>query len=257
MEKKMETIDSENITEFIRGIYKGPLKCPPDFEGDDICVGIGYEVDKKEKLDDIYDCAVYQAWLDLNRTVAGAGSKAAHKRIKQARNDVAAALRRYFVIEPKQTCKDFDGWLYEIISRCDPKDDLTLGQKQKLVNMAFKYLYCCRVLREQEDGLYFAFCHMPLDTYTLKWYKANCAEKGEKVCKWSQLNDSSAYKHIVDQIRTAVADTTVLEAEFSIWRQEKQRVEKAALVSSAQKIMKDEACPDELKDLLKEYIKAK
>ena len=175
----MERIDLEIIREFIQRINKGPLKCPPDFEGDDVCVKIGYEVDEKEKLNDIYGCAVYQAWLDLNRTVAGAGSKTAHKRIKQARNDVAAALRGYFMSEPKQTCEAFDGWLYAIISRCDPKDDLTLGQKQKLINMAFKYLYCCRELREQEDGLYFAFCHMPLDTYTLKWYKANCAEKGE------------------------------------------------------------------------------
>lgn len=257
----MKRTDSEIINEFIRGINRGPLKCLPDLEGDDICVNVGYEVDEKEKLDDIYGCAVYQAWLDLNRTVTGAGSKAAHKRIKQARNDLAEALRGYFASKPKQTFEAFDGWLYEIISRCDPKDDLTLGQKQKLVNMAFKYLYCCRELREQEDGAYFAFCHMPLDTYTLKWYKANCAEKGEKVCKWSQLNDSSAYKHIVDQIRTAVADavadTTVLKAEFSIWRQEKQRVERAALISSAKKIVNDEDCPDELKVLLEEYIKAK
>ena len=113
----MERIDLEIIREFIQRINKGPLKCPPDFEGDDVCVKIGYEVDEKEKLNDIYDCAVYQAWLDLNRTVAGAGSKTAHKRIKQARNDVAAALRGYFMSEPKQTCEAFDEWLYEIISR--------------------------------------------------------------------------------------------------------------------------------------------
>lgn len=253
----MERIDLEIIREFIQRINKGPLKCPPDFEGDDVCVKIGYEVDEKEKLNDIYDCAVYQAWLDLNRTVAGAGSKTAHKRIKQARNDVAAALRGYFMSEPKQTCEAFDEWLYEIISRCDPKDDLTLSQKQKLINMAFKYLYCCGELREQEDGLYFAFCHMPLDTYTLKWYKDNCAEKGEKVCKWSQLDDLKAYEHIVKQIRSAVIDMSVLEAEFSIWRQEKQRAEKAALISSAKKIVNDDDCPDELKTLLEEYIKAK
>ena len=50
---------------------------------------------------------------------------------------------------------------------------------------------------------------------------------------------------------------SVLEAEFSIWRQEKQRAEKAALISSAKKIVNDDDCPDELKTLLEEYIKAK
>mgnify|MGYP000962404535 FL=1 len=66
-----------------------------------------------------------------------------------------------------------------------------------------------------------------------------------------------AYEHIVKQIRSAVIDMSVLEAEFSIWRQEKQRAEKAALISSAKKIVNDDDCPDELKTLLEEYIKAK
>ena len=37
----MERIDLEIIREFIQRINKGPLKCPPDFEGDDVCVKIG------------------------------------------------------------------------------------------------------------------------------------------------------------------------------------------------------------------------
>ena len=43
----MERIDLEIIREFIQRINKGPLKCPPDFEGDDVCVKIGYEVDER------------------------------------------------------------------------------------------------------------------------------------------------------------------------------------------------------------------
>lgn len=249
----MERINSEIISEFIKGINKGPLKCPPGFEGDDVHFNLDYKVNNKE-LNDVYSCAVYQAWLDTCRTVSGAGLD-----VEKARESLANALQGYFSGDPKEEEADYDRWYYDSLMD-DIKDKagiLSVGMMQKLINMSFKYLYCRKELRENTNGKYFAFCHMPLDTYTLKWYKDNCAEKGEKVCKWSQLNDLGAYKHIVKRIRGAVADTTVLKTEFMIWRQEKKRVERAALISSAEKIMKDEDCPDELKALLEEYVKTK
>jgi hypothetical protein len=118
---------------------------------------------------------------------------------------------------------------------------------QKIVNMAFKYLYCF-----DDANIYynkFADCHMPLDRFTLKWfyskvvpwYRSNYNKlstslnysnfwktwkSGIKATTWSNLEDYE-YKDIITLIRGYFANNppnppvTILEAEFVIWYEAK------------------------------------
>lgn len=107
----------------------------------------------------------------------------------------------------------------------------TYGMAQKIVNMAFKYLYCF-----DDANIYynkFADCHMPLDSFTLKWFYSKVVQKsGNKTTTWSNLKDFE-YKNIINLIRGYFANkkpnppVTILEAEFVIWPEAKDNMEKA------------------------------
>jgi hypothetical protein len=122
---------------------------------------------------------------------------------------------------------------------------------QKIVNMAFKYLYCF-----DDANIYykkFADCHMPLDRFTLKWFyskvvpwyrrskhitlptskknnNGDCFWKtwksGIKTATWSNL-DGNEYIDIITLIREYFkknppnSTVTILEAEFVIWYEAK------------------------------------
>ena len=58
-----------------------------------------------------------------------------------------------------------------LIEKCEERISMTYGQAQKIINMAFKYLYCCRHDSAMEER--FKACHMPLDSFSLEWFKRN------------------------------------------------------------------------------------
>ena len=176
------------IEGFILGIKKGPFKFLKGYKGDAASENIAKQ---NEIIGDIYDCAVYQAWLDMNRTVDGAG-KAKKASCEAARKAAAEMLREYFDHEPKATREDFDEWFFNSWPVVCKPAGLTLGQAQKILNMAFKYLFCCEDIRSKKQN-HFTFCHMPLDSFTLNWYKNHCAAAQYSGEKWSQINDPDLY----------------------------------------------------------------
>ena len=201
------------IEEFILGIKKGPFKYLKEYKGDTASENIAK---LNKKIGDIYDCAVYQAWLDMNRTVDGAG-KAKKASCEAARKAAAEALRNYFKNEPKSKDNLFDGWYFETCSKIFKPTGLTLGQAQKILNMAFKYLFCCEDIRSKKQN-HFTFCHMPLDSFTLNWYKNHCAAAQYSGEKWSQINDPDLYYSIEKEIRDALSDFApiVKKADYAI-----------------------------------------
>lgn len=54
---------------------------------------------------------------------------------------------------------------------------VTVGQAQKIINMTFKFLYCL-FQGEQDYDKYFQYCHMPLDSYTLAWFRKILLDEG-------------------------------------------------------------------------------
>lgn len=63
----------------------------------------------------------------------------------------------------------------------------TYGKAQKIVNMSFKYLRCCGDAKDYMA--HFRYCHMPLDSFTLEWFKREFDEDdNRKQIKWIEIN---------------------------------------------------------------------
>ena len=211
---------NQAIVDFVAGITRGPFKCLRDYGGDG---SRRYVEECNPAFGDIFDCAVYQAYLDMCRTISGAGKGKRKKEIEKTRDIVAEALRDCFAGEPKTKEEAFDGWYGSVLSAAQAPAHLSVGRSQKLLNMAFKYLYCLEGFREGYRS-HFACCHMPLDSYTLAWYKRECDTDYDGGA-WSAIDDTEKYNHIVEITRGRLKGKVVLEEEFFIWGDEKARIE--------------------------------
>lgn len=238
------------IREFVSTIEKGPFKYLRDYEGKEASAFI-----EEKNLDtgDIYACAVYQAWLDMCRTVPGGGKEDKADLMKAARETAASALRLYFSEKPRMSGDIYDRWYDAVRFDIGSQSGLTIGQTQKILNMAFKYLYCCEDIRNQYTE-HFRWCHMPLDSYTLKWYTDNCPASKYHGEVWSKIDDLYLYHSIQDEIRERFSGESVLLHEFPIWQQEKEAAEKREFIASAKRIVKHENCPESLRSELNQYI---
>lgn len=150
----------------------------------------------------------------------------------------------------RKTCDEFIEGINNIEERKEDKK-VAFGKAQKIVNMSFKYLFC---LKDAEDERYaekFKFCHMPLDSFTLEWYKQAvvpwCRKKdvhfkfvANGLQNWSNLkygecNDPYSYSGIQHLIREYLSkgidgfvdekgrSFTPFTAEFYIWQEQQLR----------------------------------
>lgn len=212
---------NEKIRFFINEINKGPFYIK-DNEKEFIAETI---INNSKKHDDIYSCAVYQGYLDMHRTLSypdeakGKIGKHDRDKINESMKDLSTRIKEYFSNnDTVKTEKEFDK-KYEYFLSAFDNANITIGQRQKVINMAFKYLYCLADLRETKRE-YFKYCHMPLDSYTLSWYKNACDKKLGDI-KWSNLDNKQLYKDIVKKTREKLGTESVLVSEFQIWEQEK------------------------------------
>ena len=148
----------------------------------------------------------------------------------------------------QETCDEFKNGMNSIKKI---NGVVAFGKAQKIVNMSFKYLFC---LKDAEDERYagkFKFCHMPLDSFTLEWYKQAvvpwCRQKdihfkfvASDLQSWSNLeygecNDPHSYYGIQRYIREYLSKGidgfvdekgrpfTPFTAEFYIWQEQQLR----------------------------------
>ena len=102
--------------------------------------------------------------------------------------------------------------------------------------MSFKYLYC----REDDENYrnHFKYCHMPLDSFTLEWFKREQFGQNRPnkvITSWSNLENSENdadtfiddgkecysyhfYKKKIRKIANGM-DISPLEMEFIVWPQ--------------------------------------
>lgn len=162
----------------------------------------------------------------------------------------------YFKRDPMNQ-EQFDRWHHDMCETFldalkDVYDNLAYGKAQKIVNMTFKNAYCLEKVDNEvklnNGEEYYQYCHMPLDSFTLEWFKRKIVKKnkisirdGEKnlvslIPNWSKLSykkqddkDQYCYSEIIDAIRTYFAspnqtdslylkNQTPLKAEFYIWK---------------------------------------
>ena len=171
----------KEVTKFVKTINRGPLK----------------EYFPKEKTeekkidwnkDDVYVEALYQGYLDACRTFKWSEKVKKDYPNEEAKrgyiegkfkSGIAREIRKY-LNKPKAYSFDvFHGKVCKKLKECFPEKEtnITYGQTQKIVNMAFKYLYCLFYKYGKLKEGQFADCHMPLDSFSLEWFKRKFKEK--------------------------------------------------------------------------------
>ena len=127
----------------------------------------------------------------------------------------------------QQPCSNFNCWHQKICKYFlkkfksilveygyDADESLKYGKAQKIVNMTFKYLFCFDDAQAYRKK--FEACHMPIDSYILKWYNDVCDQADKCETAWSDL-DKAQYDAIQEKIKAELGNYNPFLAEFYIW----------------------------------------
>ena len=208
---------------------------------------------KATNLDELIDFCIdgYRAWGDAVLMGAGAYLKIGDypAEITKAKEYVKKEVYTYLTGSPFSSEHDYDKWhKYICINLADStkhfnnystyrstakdkfknKSGFTVGNAQKFLNMLMKDLYAClsidpAFLPLYED--YFKFCHMPLDSYILRFVDdiryREMIKKTARAYTWGNMNSYDSYMDEQNDIRNYVKKYnpagTVLQTEFVIW----------------------------------------
>ena len=206
-----------------------------------------------EENDEVYTAAVRLGYLDMCRTCHGIGTKVSDDQrkasfktlggeIKGLLNDSSIDSQEAFDAKHKELCKKYMDLLK------NERYPIKYGQAQKVVNMAFKYLFCCE---DASSKPAFKYCHMPLDGLILNWCK--------KDLKISVNSDKDAWSKLTEEKYTDITKAIFCklksdDVEYSIGR-EKIRLPKI-LLEAELVIWPEEARKKTTKELLKQLEKA-
>lgn len=172
---------------------------------------------------------------------------------KEALKRLSAKFKEYFEA-PEKNKDEFNAWHEQCCKEFQTEYNKSLkgkyheikyGKAQKIVNMTFKYLFCY-VDADNFEG-HFLYCHMPLDSFTLTWYRREAKkymkQNGELWYQdnknrvdnltWSDM-EGDEYIKIQEDISKILVNYKIkignqeillpensLEAEFYIWQNER------------------------------------
>lgn len=193
----------------------------------------------------------YRAWGDAVLMGAGAYLKIGDypAEIAKAKEYVQNEVCTYLKGSPFSSKHDYDTWHKNICMnladstkhfngyatyRSTAKDKFknkigfTIGNAQKFLNMLMKDLYACLSIDSTFVPLYedyFKFCHMPLDSYILRFVDdirhREMIKKTARTYTWGRINSYASYMEEQTDIRDYVSKynptVTVLQTEFVIW----------------------------------------
>ena len=222
----------------------------------------------KDKIE-VFKEAIYLGYLDTCRTIKKTYNETIRSILEEdSKDNIAGILQDYFNEKSKDE-KDFDDYHHSLCEKIKGKFGtkgikLTYGQAQKIVNMSFKYLYCCNGIEEYDK--YFKYCHMPLDSIILEWFwrKAKYSKTEHNIVRkqigsWSNIvyedNKSNEYSYMfyVKKIREFIGkDSCPFKEEFKIWKEmQKELVCEAFYFTFKPKANKEEFKGKRLGDKLK------
>ena len=170
--------------------------------------------------DDKLGAIIQRAYLDFSRTV----TKAAE--FPNARQSASQFLRDEISALPNLTTNisqaGFDEWHERIChSLCTEYskagyDNFYIGQAQKWLNMAMKYVY---VMGEKRLGGYaplYSLCHVPIDNIVLQSTQFKGLVQIEK--PWSRISDYATYFAFQLAARRKYPSWAPLAVEFWAWQ---------------------------------------
>lgn len=163
----------------------------------------------QKDFDSLFDYCLNKAWND---TMAYERFKS-NSEVRTNANKIKQRLKDEFI------CNHIDYNQFNLWHKkmCENSDDgMTCGLWQKFINMTFKYLYCVKQYG-YDWNIDFTRCHMPLDSYTLRWYYKKYPVEEEQKIVWNNLKLED-YLQIRDNIANIVpSQYTPLQYEFFVW----------------------------------------
>lgn len=214
-----------------------------------------------EVTEDMVIEALYAGYLDTCRTIKWNDKTEKNRKsiVEQIfkDSDVVNQIKEFMKNgiqgkEDKDRQNKFDEMHFKLCTAMKGKFEkeciaFTHGQAQKIINMAFKYLYCIDIKDIGKER--FKNCHMPLDSFTLDWiYRAylkhpqnlqgieigkGISVRGQKknikkdaVGKWSSMlykdnlpdtGDKCTYEFYLSLLRKKFKNECLLEKDFYIW----------------------------------------
>lgn len=131
--------------------------------------------------------AIKLAYNDTKRTLRGWARMDSRENIKrESFKKLAKAISKYFSETEEKTYLEFAAllrqWRKILIDEFKSCGfELSTGQAQKIVNVTMKNLYCYNDACCYENK--FKYCHMPLDSYILDWFRDILPEVKNKSCE--------------------------------------------------------------------------
>ena len=214
--------------------------------------------------DVVYTAAVKLGYLDMCRTCHGIGAKvSADQReesfeklggeIKGLLSDSSIDSQEAFDAKHKELCHYYMKLLSEY------QYEIKYGQAQKVVNMAFKYLFCCE---DASSKPAFKYCHMPLDGLILNWckkeFKISVNSDKDACSKLTEEKYTDITEAIFDKLKNGDVKYSIgendesnlsaipLEAEIVIWREEARKKTTKELLVQLEKCNKNKYFKDNL-----------
>ena len=176
--------------------------------------------------------AIEKAYIAMSPRTLGRGKVKGAKISTKDRNHILSNLADKFVgyfsslVKSEkefnewhsQTCNEFMDSFNNLLKKSKYTRIMNYGKAQKIVNVAFKYLYMFLESAETYPQ-YFDFCHFTIDKHTLKWYnKYNVGAPYTK--SWSNMSEKEYFRiqnEIFTYIRKTTSGTTPFLVEFEIW----------------------------------------
>ncbi len=167
---------------------------------------------------ELYAQAIYLGYLDASRTFID------QRKVKKDDSEVkeiAYEMKQYI----DGDIDDFDSFFYKACESLCDKYQMKFGQAQKIINMAYKYLYC---IAGEDLKNRFDKCHLPLDGIMLEWIHRNITDdkkkKLKKVEAWSKIEKGTKdkagtylyYKMYIDNYCKKMGKTP-LQLDFEYW----------------------------------------
>lgn len=169
---------------------------------------------------DALDQVIRRAYLDLSRTVHGSGT------CPDGQIEAARVLRREIESLPSnmaaRTQEGFDLWHEATCSAlCTAYstagyDQFFVGQSQKWINMAMKYIYVFGETRLPGYTPLYYLCHVPIDNILLGTDEFKELDRFKE--PWSRIKEYSAYMAFQSAVRRQFPDSAPLAVEFVVWQ---------------------------------------
>ena len=163
---------------------------------------------------------IRRAYLDLSRTVHGAGaypeaqgiaSRFLHERITALRGDETVVTYSAFDLWHEEICRVLCSMYFKM-----GYEQFFIGQAQKWVNMALKYVFVFGETRMPGFAYLYPLCHVPIDNILLRTEEFKPLAKFREA--WSRIKDYDEYLAFQDRVRQRYPSSAPLAIEFVAWQ---------------------------------------